>query len=88
MTRLPALASRSVRPNPSSPVPPMTEMSMAAEPTCTAMGQTLTYLTEIAVGLVVVAVPTMRSPGRRWLAAVLAVAGLTAIVHAVSRLVA
>src|SRR4029453_15162709 len=33
VTRLPALASRSVRPNPSSPVPPMTEMSMAAEPT-------------------------------------------------------
>jgi hypothetical protein len=54
------------------------------------MGQTLTYLTELAVGLgcVVVAVPTMRNPGRRWLAAVLTVAGLTAIAHAVSRLVA
>ena len=54
------------------------------------MGQTLTYLTELAVGLgcVVVAVPTMRSPGRRWLAAVLSVAGLSAIAHAVSRLVA
>lgn len=54
------------------------------------MGQTLTYLIELAVGFgcVVVAVPTMRSPGRRWLAAVLAVAGLTAIVHAVNRLVA
>jgi hypothetical protein len=54
------------------------------------MGQTLTYLIEIAVGLgcVVVAVPMMRSPGRRWLASVLAVAGLTAIVHAVGRLVA
>ena len=54
------------------------------------MGQTLTYLIELAVGLgcVVVAVPTMRSHGRRLLAAVLAVAGLTAIVHAVSRLVA
>ena len=54
------------------------------------MGQTVTSLIEIAVGrgCVVVAVPTMRSPGRRWLAAVLAVAGLTAIVHAVSRLVA
>ena len=54
------------------------------------MNQTLTYLTELAVGLgcVVVAVPTMRSPGRRWLAAVLAVAGVTAMVHAVSRLVA
>jgi hypothetical protein len=54
------------------------------------MGESLTYLTELAVGLgcVVVAVPTMRSPGRRWLAAVLAVAGLTAIAHAVSRLVA
>src|SRR4030095_7309664 len=33
VTRLPALASRSVRPNPSSPVPPMTAISMAAEPT-------------------------------------------------------
>jgi hypothetical protein len=54
------------------------------------MAQTLTYLTELAVGLgcVVVAAPTMRSPGRRWLAAVLAVAGLTAIAHAVSGLVA
>src|SRR5918995_4840834 len=29
VTRLPALARRSVRPNPSSPVPPMIEMSMA-----------------------------------------------------------
>jgi hypothetical protein len=54
------------------------------------MGETLTYFIELAVGLgcVVVAVPTMRSPGRRWLAAVLTVAGLTAIAHAVSRLVA
>jgi hypothetical protein len=54
------------------------------------MAQTLTYLTELAVGLgcVVVAAPMMRNPGRRWLAAVLAVAGLTAIAHAVSRLVA
>ena len=54
------------------------------------MGQTLTYLTELAVGLgcVVAAVPTIRSPRRRWLGAILAVAGLTAIVHAVSRLVA
>ena len=54
------------------------------------MGQTLTYLIELAVGLgcVVVAVPAMRSPGRRSLAAVLAVAGLTAIAHAVSRFVA
>ena len=54
------------------------------------MGQTLTYLIELAVGLgcVVVAVPTMRGPGRRWLAAVLAVAGATAMAHAVSRLVA
>src|SRR5215217_4354182 len=33
VTRLPALASRSVSPNPSSPVPPMIEMCMAAEPT-------------------------------------------------------
>ena len=54
------------------------------------MGQTLTYLTELAVGLgcVVAAVPMARTPGRRWLPAVLAVAGLTAIAHAVSRLVA
>src|SRR4029450_7434267 len=33
VTRLPALASRSVRPNRSSPVPPMTAISMAGEPT-------------------------------------------------------
>ena len=54
------------------------------------MAQTLTYLTELAVGLgcVVAAVPIARTPGRRWLAAVLAVAGLTATAHAVSRLVA
>jgi hypothetical protein len=54
------------------------------------MGETLTYLTELAVGLgcAVGAVPMARTPGRRWLAAVLAVAGLTAIGHAVSRLVA
>ena len=54
------------------------------------MGETLTYLTELAVGFgcVIAAVPTARAPGRRWLAAVLAVAGLTATAHAVSRLVA
>jgi hypothetical protein len=54
------------------------------------MGETLTYFIELAVGLgcVVAAVPMARTPGRRWLAAVLAVAGLTAIAHAVSRLVA
>jgi hypothetical protein len=54
------------------------------------MGETLTYLIELAVGLgcVVAAVPMARAPGRRWVAAVLAVAGLTAIAHAVSRLVA
>jgi peptidoglycan/LPS O-acetylase OafA/YrhL len=54
------------------------------------MGETLTYVIELAVGLgcVVAAVPMARTPRSRWLAAVLAVAGLTAIVHAVSRLVA
>jgi len=54
------------------------------------MGETLTYFIELAVGLgcVVAAVPMARTPRSRWLSAVLAVAGLTAIAHAVSRLVA
>jgi hypothetical protein len=54
------------------------------------MGETLTYLTELAVGLgcVVVAVPTMRNPGRRWLGAILLIAGAAAVTHAVARLIA
>lgn len=54
------------------------------------MGETLTYLVELAVGLgcMVVAATMARVPRRRWLAAVVAVAGLTAIVHAAIRLVA
>ena len=54
------------------------------------MGETLTYVTELAVGLgcVIAAVPTMRTPRRRWLAALLALAGSTAIVHAIVRLTA
>jgi hypothetical protein len=54
------------------------------------MAEAITYLIELAVGLACVAVAaTMaRVPGRRWLAAVIAVAGLTAIVHAAGRLVA
>jgi hypothetical protein len=53
------------------------------------MGETLTYLTELAVGLgcVVAAVPTMRSPGRRWLGAILLIAGAAAVTHAVARLI-
>jgi hypothetical protein len=52
------------------------------------MGETLTYLTELAVGLgcVVAAVPTVRAPRRRWLAAILATAGAAAVVHATVRL--
>jgi hypothetical protein len=52
------------------------------------MGETLTYVIELAVGLgcVVVAVPTMRSPGRRWLGAILLIAGAAAVTHAVARL--
>ena len=54
------------------------------------MGQTLTYLIELAVGLgcVVVAVPTIGSPGRRWLGAILLIAGAAAVTHAVARLIA
>ena len=54
------------------------------------MGQTLTYVTELAVGLgcVVAAVATARSRRLLWLAVVLAVAGAAAIVHAVVELAA
>jgi hypothetical protein len=54
------------------------------------MGQSLTYVTELAVGLgcVVAAARAIRIPRMRWLAVVLAVAGATAIVHAIVRLVA
>ena len=52
------------------------------------MGQSLTYVTELAVGLacVVAAVATSRSRRLRWLAIVLAVAGAAAIVHAIVEL--
>jgi hypothetical protein len=54
------------------------------------MGETLTYLIELAVGLgcIVAAAPTMRSPGRRWIGAILLVAGAAAVTHAVARLIA
>ena len=54
------------------------------------MGQSLTSVTELAVGLgcVVVAVPTIGSPGRRWLGAILLIAGAAAVTHAVARLIA
>ena len=54
------------------------------------MGETLTYVIELAVGLgcVVAAVATARSRRLRWFALVLAVAGATAIVHAIARLAA
>ena len=54
------------------------------------MSETLTYVTELAIGLgcVVAAVATARTPRMRWLAIVLAVAGATAIVHAIARLAA
>jgi hypothetical protein len=54
------------------------------------MGQSLTYVTELAVGLgcVVAAVATARSRRLWWLAVVLAVAGVAAIVHAVVELAA
>ena len=52
------------------------------------MGKSLTYVTELAVGLgcVVAAVATSRSRRLRWLAIVLAVAGAAAIVHAILEL--
>ena len=54
------------------------------------MGQTLTDVTELLVGLgcVAAAVATARSPRLRWLAIVLGVAGVVAIVHAVVELAA
>jgi hypothetical protein len=53
------------------------------------MGQSLTYVTELAVGLgCVVAAATARSRRLLWLAVVLVVAGAAAIVHAVVELAA
>ena len=54
------------------------------------MGKTLTYVTELLVGLgcVAAAVATARSPRLRWLALVLGVAGVVAIVHAIVELAA
>ena len=53
------------------------------------MGQTLTDVTELLVGLgcVAAAVATARSPRLRWLTLVLGVAGVAAIVHAIVELV-
>jgi peptidoglycan/LPS O-acetylase OafA/YrhL len=52
------------------------------------MGQSLTYVTELAVGLgcVVAAVATARSRRLRWLALVLGVGGTTAFVLAMIEL--
>ena len=52
------------------------------------MARSLTYLTELAVGLgcVVAAVATARSRRLRWLSLVLAVAGAAASVHAIVEL--
>jgi hypothetical protein len=52
------------------------------------MGPSLTYVTELAVGLgcVVAAVATARSRRLRWFALVLAVAGAAAIGHAIVEL--
>ena len=52
------------------------------------MGQTLTYVTELLVGLacVIAGAATARSPRLRWLALVLGVAGVAAIVHAIAEL--
>jgi hypothetical protein len=54
------------------------------------MGQTLTDVTELLVGLgcVAAAVATARSPRLRWLALVLGVAGVAAIAHAIVELAA
>jgi peptidoglycan/LPS O-acetylase OafA/YrhL len=54
------------------------------------MGQTLTYVTELLVGLgcLAAAVATTRGPRLRWLALVLGVAGVAAIVHAIVELAA
>ena len=53
------------------------------------MDQTLTYVTELLVGLgcMVAAVATARTPRLRWLALVLGVAGVAAVVHAIVELV-
>lgn len=52
------------------------------------MGQSLTYVTELAVGLgcMVAAAAAVRSRRLLWLALVLAVAGAAAIVHAIVEL--
>ena len=54
------------------------------------MGQTLTYVTELLVGLgcLVAAVATARGLRLRWLALVFGVAGIAAIVHAIVELAA
>jgi hypothetical protein len=54
------------------------------------MGQTLTYVTELLVGLgcLAAAVATAGGPRLRWLALVLGVAGIAAIVHAIAELAA
>jgi uncharacterized membrane protein len=54
------------------------------------MGQTLTYVTELLVGLgcLVAAVATARGLRLSWLALVLGVAGIAAIVHAIVELAA
>jgi hypothetical protein len=53
------------------------------------MGETLTYLIELAVGLgcIVAAVPMARTPGRRWLAVILLIAGAVAVTHGIARLI-
>ena len=52
------------------------------------MGQTLTDVTELLVGLgcLAAAVATARSPRLRWLALVFGVAGVAAIAHAIVEL--
>ena len=54
------------------------------------MGQTMTYVTELLVGIGCLAavVATARSPRLRWLALVLGVAAVAAIVHAIAELAA
>ena len=54
------------------------------------MGKTLTYVTELLVGFgcLAAAVATARSPRLRWLALVLGVAGVAAVVHAIVELAA
>jgi hypothetical protein len=52
------------------------------------MARTVTYLVELAVGLgcLAGAVAAWRVPRVRWVAAVLAVAGLTAVAHSIVEL--